>query len=253
MPRRPVDEWQVESLRLTAFPTSETQVAHQTWWSELLGEKAQTISSDSKTQHTVYDGPFEDARLTLAIQADRIDWQLMLNKEKVNVGELPTIGSFSECTEQFSDLMMRWFGLVSCPELERLAFGSVLSLRVNNRSEGYRQLSAYLPFDIETENSSDFLYQINRPRESATGITGLRINRLSRWSVSTTFWSKTRMFLGLSTMTQFPGPQIIACRLELDTNTVPNPDLRLARGQLPGILQEFIQLADEIVREGDIP
>jgi hypothetical protein len=61
------------------------------------------------------------------------------------------------------------------------------------------------------------------------------------------------MFLGLSTMTQFPGPQIIACRLELDINTVPNPDLRLGRDQLPRILQEFIQLADEIVREGDIP
>ena len=79
MPRRPADDWQVESLRLTAFPTSETQVSHQTWWSELLGEEAQTISSDSKTQQMVYNGPFEDAWLTLSIKADRIDWQVMLN------------------------------------------------------------------------------------------------------------------------------------------------------------------------------
>ena len=118
--------------------------------------------------------------------------------------------------------------------------------------EGYRQLSAYLPFNINTENASDFMYQINRARASDS-VHNLNINRLSKWSVSAIFWGKARFFKGLATADYHPGPHVFSCRLELDINTVVELESELKREDLPKLLQEFTELSKEIAHEGDIP
>ena len=50
------------------------------------------------------------------------------------------------------------------------------------RELGYRELGRFLPAVRLDEDSSDFSYQINRPRRS-TVIPELSVNRLSKWSV----------------------------------------------------------------------
>src|SRR5436190_1193852 len=68
--------------------------------------------------------------------------------------------------------------------ITRLAFGAVLAQPTEDRHSGYVQIAKYLPsIRLDVDGSSDFLFQINRPRPSRVGIENLLINRLARWSV----------------------------------------------------------------------
>lgn len=145
--------------------------------------------------------------------------------------------------------MYKWLTSVGVPEIKRIAFGSTLLLPANNKESAYRQLSILLPHvRIDIENSSDFLYQINRPINSRIE-PDLVINRLSKWSAART------MGVGLIFDAR---PEVItdtkehvACRLELDINTSQYYAKTLSKEQLPEILLELIESAEKIAAEGD--
>jgi hypothetical protein len=251
--RPPITAWQAESLRLTLFPARTAQTAEQTWWNDLFGEPPEVRNSRLKIGEQREEGPFEEGKLILAVQPGRVDWRFTVAEKGVNVGEVRKIGPFLGSLDKFSKLMLDWFELGTCPATRRLAFGAVLVIPAKDRQEGYRQISAYLPYDLDPEGSSDFLYQINRPRDSKTGIAGLRIHRLSKWSVATIYWMESELFFGLASALHFQGPQVFACRLELDINTVPDLKNELVQEQLPEVFRELLELGKEIAREGDVP
>ena len=104
---------------------------------------------------------------------------------------------------------------------------------------------------MDLEHSSDFLYQINRARDSTTGIADLKINRLSKWSVAAI--RTGGIILEPAGITYQQTPQaIFACRLELDVNTQPEGPDPLPRTQTTSVLTELIDLGREIIAEGDI-
>src|SRR4029077_16583024 len=77
----------------------------------------------------------------------------------------------------------RWIKEMS-PTISRLAFGAVLFQSAESHETGYELLKSYLPkLEVDSKGSFDFLYQINRPRLSMSGIPSLQINRLSKWAV----------------------------------------------------------------------
>ena len=167
--------------------------------------------------------------------------------------EFLTIGKFTEILAPFARVTNKWLNLDSCPEIQRIAFGAVLFASVDSRESGYRQLAAYLPrVDIDPEHSSDFLYQINRPRESTTEISNLTINRLTKWSVAVMFGGHFALEPTQISYREMP-QQCVACRLELDTSTAAGRREPLARDRVPSILSELMDAAKEIVIEGDIP
>jgi hypothetical protein len=156
----------------------------------------------------------------------------------------------------FKELMRRW--LVDCPPLQRLAFGAVLYLPVEDKMKGYSQLSAYLGLELDPENSGDFLYQINRRRRSGCGVPNLEINRLSKW---------TWLQLGLRASDgEQPWLEIrpSVCLLELDINTALDFREPLSgksyvpfRGPLPResyvpLFDELVSFAEEIAVKGDV-
>jgi len=242
--RPPITEWLAETLRLTAFPSPATEITKPSWWEDLVGELPENRISQPRKGGQQDEGPFEGGKLTLGIQLDRIDWLFTAADDQVS------IGSFPESLEPFLRLMLRWFEL--CPPVQRLAFGAVLILPVTDRNIGYRQISAYLPsVQVDPEGSSDLSYQINRPRNSTSGVTGLRINRLTRWSVS--MRRRAELSFRPASVGYFLGSESHACRLELDINTAPDFQGELPTQQLPRIFQELVDLGKEIVREGDIP
>ena len=149
------------------------------------------------------------------------------------------------------DIFLRLIELMK-KDLLIYAFGAVLLRPVENRQAGYQQIAAYLPHvQLDPEGASDFLYQINRPRNSNSGIPDLRINRLSKWSIAASM--ESTFSFGSTSAAHFPGPRHFACRLELDINTVPDFRDELAREQLPQIFQELVDLGKEIAKAGDIP
>ncbi|MSQ46812.1 MAG: hypothetical protein EXR78_00250 [Deltaproteobacteria bacterium] len=163
------------------------------------------------------------------------------------------IGPLPESLNIFPQLMTRWLESRECPVTQRLAFGATLWQPVDDQQTGYRQLAAYLPglqLALEGEGASDFLYQINRARNSSSAIAGLRINRLSKWSVS--FWAIAELPLVPEARFRFH-QKGTGCRLELDINTHPDFPGDLPQDQLGQIFNELVTLGQEIAREGDIP
>ena len=248
----PLEAWQAEGLRLTLFPSPAAQIGEASWWKDLVGEPAAAKIVQPRIGGHQEEGPFENRKLVLRVEPIRIDWLLApLDEGTLAAATIPTVGSFPESLNLFVPLMFRWFQAETCPPAQRLAFGATVLLPAGDTQEGYRQISAYLPFQFDAEGSSDFSYQINRPRNSLSGISSLRINRLSKWSVM-------RVVLGTLAF----GPASVGysarqmhhvCRLELDINTTPDFPGELSREQLPQVFQELVRFAKEIVEKGDIP
>ncbi len=99
--------------------------------------------------------------------------------------------------------------------------------------------------------SSDFSYQINRPRISGSGIPDLKINRLSKWSVAS--WRLEEWSLGpQTTVKTLEGQEAFSCRLELDINTAADFSGEITSQSLASIFAEQINLGAEIAEHGDI-
>lgn len=246
--RLPLDAWQAQTLRVTAFPSPDVQIDETTWWVDLVGDTPETRVSLPKKGQAQEEGSFQEGRLALRIRPNRIDW-LFTPPEQEFEG-FAVIGSFIESLGSFSRVILQWFSLETCPSVRRLAFGAILLLPVEDRLAGHRQISAYLPsVRLDPEGSSDFSYRINRPRDSGSGITDLRINRLSKWSVAT----QRELSISPSGAEYFPRQDSFACQLELDINTTPDFQGELAQEQLPDVFRELVDLGKEIAEQGEIP
>jgi len=165
--------------------------------------------------------------------------------------ELPSLGNYIQNRDAFGEFVTRWLQLEDCPILTRLAFGAILMFPVDSREAGYSQLQPYLPaVELDPIHSSDFQYRINRPRVSTLGIAELGINRLSTWSVM--YVQSATLHLGSDGASQRVGERRFACRLELDINTAPDPEITLDPSVLPKVYRELVTSGDEIVQMGDI-
>jgi len=248
-----VDSWQVLSMRLTAFPAEAIKTEGQSWWPDLVGYDPETVVSRPKAGQYRAEGEFEGRQLLLSVRADRIDWNLAAigKAPEEESATLPLSGSFPEVLGSFIKIANPWLA-VSTP-ITRLAFGGVLVQPIENRRSGYVRIGGYLPsVALDPDGSSDFLYQINRPRPSKTGIESLHINRLTKWSVL--LFHRFSVALQKTAITTVGlGSGDSACRLEVDINTAPDFEGVLPAEKLPDILQELVDLAREIATKGDIP
>jgi len=251
--RAPLGEWVAESLRATAFPSGEAELKPDGWWRSVLGEEPESQMS-KRTGERREEGTFRGAILILNVSVGRIDWILRpkLSKDEPS-GGFPAIGGFAETCAHFRELMHRWFPL--SPPLERLAFGAVVVLPVANKAEGYTRLARYLPaVQLDAaEDSSDFLYRINRPRPSRSKIPNLRINRLSAWSVVEIHTQQVELSSPLQRPKFIQGEPAFTCRVELDVNTAPKFDGQFSNKVCTELFDELLDLAGEILQAGDRP
>jgi hypothetical protein len=244
-----VTQWDAESLRLTAFVPPLAHVDELTWWSNMTGYPPESRVWRSKLGELTEIGPYEGKNLILVVRPGRVDWQMAPLEQGEPGDELPMLGSYSESIEAFVGLMKQWLPL--SPPVQRLAFGAVLLRPAKDRLDGYKMLSAYLPFVKLDAESSDFGYQINRPRKSSTDLTGLKINRLSKWSVMARLGLMFSL-VGQELARQHASPVATACRLEVDINTSPDFAGELPKEKLSAVLDELIALATEIATKGEV-
>lgn len=240
--------WQAESLRTTSFPSSNMEFNVSDWWQDLVGEEPENRNLRPKERFQRDEGRFDGFKLTLGNRPIRIDWVASPS----DVRDEFWIGPFQDSLEPFLELMSRWFRI--SPPIRRLAFGAVLMQPVDDLRTGYELIAKYLPnITLDPDGSSDFSYQINRRRDSLTGIEGLRINRLSKWSVAKRGTTRIALSPKEARASFFPTSETYACRLELDINTTPDYQADLPHDQLAAIFQELVDLGKEIAIEGDIP
>jgi hypothetical protein len=244
-------------LRLTGFPSPGAAFEGGDWWEEVVGQPPEVEISKRRTGGHQYEGPVDFpknrvGKLILTLRPDRIDWVLTVEDgSEADSAEIQTLGDFDTAVSEFSRMASRWFDVSTCPPVHRIAFGAVLVWPVADRPAGYKRLSKFVPVNIDPVGSSDFLYQINRPREAAFACLGLKINRLSKWSVLRHVQS--RLLVSPSSVKGEPVQTRLACRLELDINTSQEHEKDIAREHLGTIFGELIELGKEIAKKGDLP
>ena len=239
--------WQAESLRITCFPSSATEFNAANWWQDVIGEQPENTVVRARDGFRQDEGNVNGRKVVLGVQPNRIDWLMGPSEEESGI----TIGSLQDSLDSFLEMMSRWFKI--CPPLRRLAFGSVLALPVDSRKSGYEQIANYLSnVKLDPIGSSDFLYQINRTRNSQLEIPELVVNRLSKWSVAKRGLARFD-FLPEARVSLFPSSDTFSCRLDLDINTSADYKNDLPVDKLTDVFLELVDLAKEIALEGDIP
>jgi len=258
MPEEPdglqsLSDWEVNSVRATTFIGPDFDVHPKIpWWNQVVEKDAEESRSRRSVGELQESGAFEGKRLVLDIKPGRADWRLSALPGPP--GELPdlvpTIGPLDDVLTTFLKLTDRWLDV--CPPVTRIAFGAILVKPATDRETGYSAISRLLPrVDIDPENSFDFLYQINRPRTSSSGISGLRLNRLSKWSVLATFLLQVAAGGGGGGLVRDTRQPQFFCRLELDMSTDANFSEEFSRDKMRPIFQELVDLGREIAEEGD--
>jgi len=247
--------WSVNTLRITSFPSPGAEIRDPnevSWWTQLVGELPTDRKIHPRKGEFQEEGPFAGGKLIWRALPFRIDWRLVPLPPEESLTLLSVLGDFNDVLPTFLDLMNRWFELKTCPPAHRLAFGAILYDFVKERKEGYQKLSEYLhSVKLDSENSSDFFYQINRPRDASTGIEGLKLNRLSKWSVAS---AQVRGFTVGSEYKSVQGaPEEFACVLELDINTPQSFEGVFPPEKFREIFDELVESGREISKEGDIP
>ena len=252
MQRFPLGDWQAEQLRLTVFAVPDATVPFSEWWEAVTEGEPDETTMNPKRRSGVIQGAFGPGKLILRLSPDRIDWVLAPPQPDMDEAtELPTLGPVLEMAGHFSAIAEKWLIRDDLPAIARVAFGAVLIHPEADHRTGYLRLPDYVPVPVDPE-SSDFFYQITLPPvPSATGIEGLRLNRLSKWSV---------VAMNLAALT-FMGEAVqaqsllksFALRLELDMNTVPSFPGPIPHERLVDLYRELVSTGQGIATNGVVP
>lgn len=247
--------WGTESLRITTFmPLGDIVSDSEQWWEHVAGKEPEEVISRPGSGQIQRTGDIEGKKLTMLVAGRRVHWRMMSAESFQDdlLTELPTIGGFDVALGAFIQVARSWLSI--CSSLNRLAFGAILLRPVSSRALGYSELSSFLPqVEIDPENTSDFFYQINLPRDSTSGITDLRINRLTKWSVLRVRVLQVTAAPSVVEAQPALEAQKFASRLELDINTDAGFPGDIPRDKYDAVFDELVNLGTEIQSEGMIP
>jgi hypothetical protein len=237
--------WQLEFVRLIAFPVRPPVLFDQDWWKELAGDQPDDFVSTRTKASRDDRGSFQGVLLSLTADFARVTWEARPHAVVDQSGNFPTLdGPFREKLGWFLELLNPWLA-ASCPPLLRLAFSAKLLQPAASAKEAYKVLAGYLPFVKLDPNPDDFLLQINR-REKSGVVAGLPVNRVRTWS-------KMNVGILIEPGRPFQWPDRCYCALELDINTAPERAEVLPRESLPRLFQELESFGTDIANQGDIP
>lgn len=239
-----INEWEVELLRLTAFTNDLIPPSHfEEWWKKVAKTDAESVNRKPALGAFTAMGPVDDAGLQLAVTPGRVDW--LFGPTTVEAVLEHSLGKYDAQDERFGQRLSDWLQLPAI-SINRLALGEVLRMPVPNRVEGYKTAAKLLPcVKLDPRTSKDFMFQINRPRESKV-IPGLSINRLTKWAI-------VQMNVGVIG-SEKPASSAEFVRLELDISTDKDSQRDLSKDNgLSRLYEEFIGLCREIATKGDAP
>ena len=247
--------WRTETLRASFFCSASpvpTRDASR-WWASVAGvEEPQIINKASPEEGqwigTVSPGALGSSTLHLRINSGgaRVDWMAIPASPPPGETVFATIGQYHPCSADFARRIAGWrFG--SDLRIARVAFGAVLLYRPEDPGMLMSTLDDLLP-NVQVERDHlDFLYQVNRPRNSRAAPLS-KINRLTKWSIASLNEVQIQLSTG-ATMSRIQGETVI--RLELDINTRFEGGIDTLAGSDPlDVFTELVQLADEIAMKG---
>lgn len=241
------DQWLTESLRITVFPCRLEDIGSELDWEKLLGEAPESVEDQPRNKYKVSRGPFGEGQLVHARYPDRIELIYATSIGPSPTESFPNLGPMRSSLDIFGPTALRW--IEGLPPIKRIAFGPSLIKPVGSHEEAYKYLGSLL-HDVSLDvASSDFSYQINRPRKSRAK-SDLKINRLSKWNA---IKLRGLRVVGVDIALTIPLPEKYAARAEMDINTDQELTDELPSKDLPALFNELVELSREILEAGDIP
>jgi hypothetical protein len=236
--------WLAVVLRVTAFPRAPEDMGKDLGWEALVGEAPESVEEQPRVKATISKGQFLNGELIHTRYVDRVElvYSARLDESVVASGGFLVIGPAELALSDCQPLMINW--LDGLPGIQRLAFGAVLRMPVSSHNEAYQRLNGLLSSVNVPSGSSDFLYQINRPRASDVK-HDLLINRLMKWSAIRATSIVTGAKAGVVTNEKF------GCQLELDVNTHQEFQGEFTKSEIHGLFEELVKFAFEIQEKGE--
>ncbi len=243
-----LEVWNAELLRITVFFQDPMTERGLDIWDSLIDEEPQVKIEEPRKRVRKAEGLCHGVGVVVETQQGRLDVRLYAPEPNMPTPDgFNILGPYPDAKEHVKRLAQRLLVHCSLPPLQRLAFGAVLQQHVDSREAGYRKLDDYLHFvKMDPENSSDFVFRINRPRNST--VQDIEVNRLSKWTIP--MWVLHRLQGGVDPKPKPIGKPQFACRLELDINTDGAFSGRLDRPY--DLFLELMALGEEIAIKGDI-
>lgn len=244
--------WLTETLRLTLFSSELLPKDHVDWWIAVTGAEPDTEQFDRKGGIRRQIGLIRDGlcSLELRLTPRRLDWLITpIISADVPLTDIPNFGAAHEAAQLLRSLLFDWIG--SFEHADRIAVGAIFNERVNSIAAGYARLGTLLTgIEIAETGASDFLYQINRPRQARTGT--FQLNRLSKWTVAAIEGVEIVVGSIGSAEVQQTSDRLFAVRLEVDINTAPGSAIPRGKG-LVEVADELLIAGLEIAERGDVP
>ncbi|MCY3780054.1 MAG: hypothetical protein OXG78_07080 [Chloroflexi bacterium] len=242
-------DWQVETLRITAFPVEIDSVSPSELWDKHKGElKPEVhIQPDSINRR---NARHRNGEIYLVKTPSQIDWRYVLPLDDTSPESgLPVWGNLNNELNPFLEFSKEFLQNPVIFPVFRLAFGAILMKPRSDLISSNEYLADFLPH-LDLEDATDFGYQISRGRTSDV-VNELHINRLSRWQVLT---------LERKGSTLDPADDgnldlvetLFAARLELDINSSPDYGPPLNSDLLSSAFEELVDMGLEIARRGDV-
>jgi hypothetical protein len=246
MPTSNAIDWQIESIRGTAFVDGQLNPAMLETW---IGEVSENSPSKVNKTSSSFVGISRSSLgfLRTNWNADRLD--VILSSEEPKQGQpIAPISDISSLFERFVDRIPEIGELVP---VDRIALGLVLVFQVPSEAKGLEILLPSMLSGINLPSSArDFLYRVNFPCESQIH-SGLRLNRLATWSVSKTQVIHIQINQDGSQVQQTISESPFAVRLELDINTDNEVRLGADSSKLLALLKEMEIIAVDIAKGGE--
>jgi hypothetical protein len=228
------------------------------WWSQIAGATPENMAVQQGGAIFQASGPYAGGQLGLSAMTlgeARVDLVLAAARPSID-----TVGTIQHARETIWPLIEKLLS-VKIPA-RRLAFWNAHRMDVPDLQTGYKVLSELLPsVKIDPLESSDFYYQINRPRLSSV-VPGLKINRLSKWSVMAIQPMELAFSIPAPGGQTATPPQVVSSssgkaamfvRLESETNTASENIKPLDPTTTVKLAQELLTLESEIALRGDVP
>lgn len=245
MPTSNSIDWQIESIRVTAFVSGSLNPDMLETW---IGKVSENSPSQISKTPLSFIGVSRSTAGFLRTNWNDNRLDLTLSSEQPQNSQ--TIAPMSEATSLFSRFVDRIPEIGELAPVDRLAIGLVLSFQVASESEGLKILSTSIVGLNLPESARDFLYRVNHPRKSRT-VDGLNLNRLATWSVGKVKVIQFQINPDGSQVQQTISEAPTAIRLELDINTDQAVQLGADLERLRKLLEELKAIALNVASGGE--
>jgi len=238
--------WQIESIRITAFINGQLNPSILETW---LADVSENTPSQVNKTPSSFTGISRSMAGFLRVNwnAGRLD--VIMSSQEPQLGH--TIAAISEATSLFDRFVNRVPDIDELALVDRIALGLVLTFQVPSESYGLEILSPSIVCLKLPQSARDFLYRVNHPYISHT-VDNLLLNRLVTWSVGQVQLIQVQINQDGSQVKQTITENPTAIRLELDINTDKKVQLGADSEKLRNLLNELKTIALNIANSGEV-